>query len=219
MSQQEILVLDRNWFPSDWISIKAAMTVQANNKVLEHVGEKIYMYRGGFNKAGKQSMLETSSIIIVDGMVDRKRYKEPALTNPALFQRDRFMCAYCGKVFKNIDLTRDHYMPRSKGGKDSWMNVVSACKDCNALKSDLVPGESLLKSRFTSGQSGPQGNGKFEPIYLPYVPCRAEGMLMKNRLIKADQMAFLLSRITNKKSRVFEYASERFGQQLKDYSY
>jgi hypothetical protein len=44
-----------------------------------------------------------------------------------------------------------------------------------------------------------------DPAYVPYVPCHAEAMLMRNRGIKADQMAFLLSRIANKeKSRVYK---------------
>jgi uncharacterized protein YllA (UPF0747 family) len=49
-----------------------------------------------------------------------------------------------------------------------------------------------------------------EPLYVPYVPCKAEHMILKNRHIKADQMEFLLERVKNKKSRIFDYARGMF---------
>jgi hypothetical protein len=188
------------------------MILEANDKVLDHLGESIFMYRGGTNaKSGMQSTLETSSIIVVDGVANqKKRYREPSLTNPALFQRDRFLCAYCGGVFRNHELTRDHIHPTSKGGKDVWMNVVSSCKECNAQKSDTLPGAMLGKDSCGRQILGPQGTGRFDPLFVPYVPCRAEHFIMKNRTIKADQMQFLLERVHNKKSRIFEYAHDLF---------
>jgi hypothetical protein len=91
------------------------------------------------------------------------------------------------------------------GGQDTWMNVLSACKDCNSMKSDLLPGQ-----RLPNRMPGPQGNGLFEPLFVPYVPCRAEAMILRNRGIKADQMLFLLERVKNKKSRIFDYAKDLF---------
>jgi 5-methylcytosine-specific restriction endonuclease McrA len=48
--------------------------------------------------------------------------------------RDEFTCQYCGKVHSHKALTIDHVMPKSKGGKNSWDNLVTACKPCNHSK-------------------------------------------------------------------------------------
>lgn len=204
-NDREILKLDRNWEPHQWISREKAIMHEATGEVLQHLGESIFVYHGGTNRLGVQSMLETSSIIVVDGAPNHRVHRDPALTNAALFQRDRYLCAYCGGIFHSHDLTRDHIHPTSKGGRDIWMNVVAACKSCNAMKGDVAPGVRLPNKNL-----GPQGTGKMDPLFVPYVPCKAEHMILKNRTIKYDQMQFLLERVKNKKSRIFEYAHDLF---------
>lgn len=196
----QVLALDKSWTPHSWISRNDAITLEAKGLVIDHLGEDLIVYRGGDNSlTNKQSELMTTSIIVIDGESAGKRYKTPALTNSSLFQRDRYVCAYCGGLFTGMDLTRDHVKPVSRGGLDVWMNVVTACKACNNLKGDLEPGAQLPKGVFS-----PQGTRTMDPLYVPYVPCRAEAMIMRNRSIRADQMAFLLSRISDKgRSRVY----------------
>jgi len=65
-------------------------------------------------------------------------YKGVILTRHNVFKRDRFCCQYCGT---NKDLTLDHLIPKSKGGKSTWTNLVTACKRCNARKGDFNPEE------------------------------------------------------------------------------
>ena len=66
----------------------------------------------------------------------------PALTNEHLFLRDGHRCAYCGRHRRELGqrerLTRDHLVPRSKGGTDRWLNVVTACSSCNHQKNDRL---------------------------------------------------------------------------------
>lgn len=63
-----------------------------------------------------------------------------------LFLRDRFTCQYCGKILKNPkERTIDHIIPKSKGGKTIWTNVVLCCKKCNIKKGDKTPEEAGLK--------------------------------------------------------------------------
>lgn len=195
-----VLALDKAYQLHRWITYDDAIMLEAKNLVLDHLGDDIVIYHGGTNRAGNESSLATSSIIVIDGLPSMKRgFRVPVLTNTALFQRDRFICAYCGELFHGNELTRDHIKPVSKGGEDKWTNVVSSCKSCNNLKGDLMPGEKLA-----SNQYGPQGNRLMDPLYVPYIPCKAEALLMKNKHIKADQMAFLLDRITNKaQSRIY----------------
>lgn len=199
-----ILTLDKMWEPHRWIPLEEAIVLESKDLIVDHLGESIFVYHGGVNRVtGERSCLETSSIIVVDGAPNPRKYKDPTLTNNSLFHRDLFLCAYCGTSHKPSELTRDHIMPTSKGGRDIWMNVVTACKECNALKGDVLPGHKL-----PHGAPGPQGTGHMDPLYVPYVPCKAEHMILKNRAIKADQMEFLLERVKNKKSRIFDYANE-----------
>lgn len=69
-------------------------------------------------------------------------YKGVVLSRHNVFKRDGNQCQYCG-VSK--ELTLDHLVPRSKGGKSSWTNLVTACKKCNAKKGDFLIEKSGLK--------------------------------------------------------------------------
>ncbi len=61
-----------------------------------------------------------------------------------IYQRDNFTCQYCGKVLPRNELTIDHVIPRSRGGKSNWQNVVLACIQCNADKGDRLPKECAM---------------------------------------------------------------------------
>lgn len=66
------------------------------------------------------------------------RPKRVRLTRRNLFERDNYTCLYCDTKFSSIDLTIDHIIPRSKGGRTTWKNVATACLSCNSKKSDLT---------------------------------------------------------------------------------
>lgn len=63
----------------------------------------------------------------------------PAFTRFNVFLRDRWTCQYCADGFKTHELTFDHVIPRSKGGRTSWENIVAACQRCNTKKANLMP--------------------------------------------------------------------------------
>jgi len=65
--------------------------------------------------------------------------KKAAFTRFNVFLRDKFFCQYCATRFQPHDLTFDHVIPRSRGGKTTWENVVTSCSACNLAKSDKVP--------------------------------------------------------------------------------
>ena len=71
-------------------------------------------------------------------------YKGVMLTRQNIFKRDGHHCQYCGTV---DDLTLDHVMPKSRGGKTSWDNLATACKRCNSRKGDYTPDEANMKLR------------------------------------------------------------------------
>lgn len=88
------------------------------------------------------------------------------------------MCAYCGEEYGHDHLTRDHVVAQSRGGKDVWTNVVTACGGCNRRKDDHDLEDIDMKL-----------------LYVPYAPNRSEHLLLMNRNVLADQMSFLLAKI------------------------
>lgn len=194
MSNPLILALDVGGVPNRWINWQDAVTYHAKELVEWSLGKASFTFHGGESAlTGTTSEITTASIIAVKGKTKtRNMYKAPALTNRALFRRDQYMCAYCSNAFASeLDLTRDHIHPVSKGGKDEWNNVVTACRRCNHKKSD-----NLLKDI------------DMELNYLPYTPCRYEWLILTNRKILPGQQKFLVSNIKNEKSRYFNAAQE-----------
>lgn len=173
-----VLALDISGVPRQWVTNDEAITYQAKDAVAWSLGEIVARYRGGVRKDGTTSYLETPSIIAIKGHgFDPHKHGTVSLSNRTLFGRDRHVCAYCGGHFPNYHhLSRDHIMPKSKGGLNIWMNVVTACKDCNSKK-----GNKTLKE------------ARMELIYTPYVPNHFENMILQNRNIVTDQMEYLMS--------------------------
>ena len=69
-------------------------------------------------------------------------YKEISLSRRNVLHRDNYTCQYCGE--RRHDLTIDHIQPRSRGGIDTWENVVAACLKCNVKKGDRTPKEANM---------------------------------------------------------------------------
>ena len=173
-----VLALDISGTPRQWISNDDAISYWATESVAWSMGEVVAKYRGGIQNDGTESYLESPCIIAIKGRAfNPQKHKQVALSNKTLFGRDRNVCAYCGGHFPNYHtLSRDHIVPRSRGGANTWMNVVTSCKDCNAKK-----GSKTLK------EAG------LELLYVPYEPNHYENMILQNRTILADQMEYLLA--------------------------
>lgn len=61
----------------------------------------------------------------------------------AVYLRDLYRCGYCDEIFSEKDLTLDHVVPKSKGGKTNWTNIVTSCTECNFKKGN----KSMLPNR------------------------------------------------------------------------
>ena len=94
----------------------------------------------------------------------------PAFTRFNVFLRDKFTCQYCGDGFPVQDLTFEHVMPRSRGGRTTWENVVTACGDCNLRKGNRTPrqaGMHLMREPHRPNNWELQDNGRgFPPNFL-----------------------------------------------------
>jgi hypothetical protein len=172
-----ILTLDMHGVPHRWITWQHACYYYAKNLVAWSAGDHFFTFRGGVSRiTGERSAITANSIIAIRGkaLAQRSFDAVPPLNNRELFHRDRHICAYCGGSFASHRLTRDHVKPVSKGGRDTWMNVVTACRSCNQHKSGHTPEQAGM-----------------ELLYAPYVPNKAEYLILCNRNILADQMDFL----------------------------
>jgi hypothetical protein len=172
----EVLQLDVSGRPQAWISAKEAAVIYASDGIAWTLGDPFHVLRGGTQRrTGLQSRIEVHPIIAVRGAVPSRAWRQqPGLSNLKLFSRDRQMCAYCGHRFPIDDLTREHIRPTSRGGNDSWMNCITACRACNGRKGNRTPEEARMSL-----------------MYLPYVPSLHEDMILRGRRILADQMEFL----------------------------
>lgn len=74
----------------------------------------------------------------------RVPFKKIILSRKNILRRDNHKCQYCGS---SINLTIDHIIPKSRGGDDSWENLVTACVRCNNKKGDRTPEEANMKLR------------------------------------------------------------------------
>ena len=180
-----VLQLDIGGNPQRWITYKDSAYYYTKGRVGWEAAPVEYKLHGGKSRlTGEQSTLVINTIIAVrplNGKVSSKQFvsmNRVPLTNKALFRRDQKLCAYCGHEFKTAGLSRDHINPTSRGGKNTWMNVVTACTPCNKAKDDK-----------TLAEFGRQ------LLYVPYEPNRAEWLILENRKILADQMEFLLARV------------------------
>ena len=86
--------------------------------------------------------LKLPSVISLKSYVDQDR--APAFTRFNVFLRDGFRCQYCGET---AELTFDHVIPRSRGGRTTWENSVAACGPCNLRKGGRTPAQAGMPIR------------------------------------------------------------------------
>ena len=179
------LACDRAGNPNAWLNYEMAVHLIATNRVLAPLGEHARMIFGGVNAiSGRRSSIELCSILLTNARVREHRWArdyEAPLTNRALFARDGYLCLYCGQGNGASALTRDHIVPVSRGGKNRWTNVATACRSCNQRKNNRTPEEwgQLL-------------------LAVPFAPNWAEFLYLKNnRRMVVDQMDFLKARFSH----------------------
>lgn len=175
-----VLSLDSTGRILDWMSWQDAVCLYVRGAVAWTLGDPCLTIHGGMNRdSGLQSQLELHPIVASRGHARPGSYEPaPALTNTALFARDRHLCLYCGQHFHKTQLTRDHVLPLSKRGQDEWENVVSACLHCNVRKGSRTPQQAGMPL-----------------MAVPYRPSWVEHLILSNRNILVDQMQFLVGHL------------------------
>src|SRR5699024_6939227 len=115
------LVLNAGYEPLAVVSFRRALVLVMNHKatVIERVDDDpVWSAAGAFDRP---------AVIILSRYVRLPMSKRVPVTRRGVLRRDDHRCGYCGKTASTID----HVLPRSRGGADSWENLVACCLRCN----------------------------------------------------------------------------------------
>jgi 5-methylcytosine-specific restriction endonuclease McrA len=145
MSQQ-VLVLNATYEPINVCSVQRAIVLVLKEKaeVLE---------RGARRLRAVSRSYAWPIVIRLLSFVRVPRHEARKITRRAVFARDGYACQYCGAAHR---LTVDHVVPRSRGGRSTWDNVVTSCAPCNARKGDHLPSEAGMHPRSSPRPPGPR---------------------------------------------------------------
>lgn len=132
------LVLNAGYEPLGVVSFKRALTLILSNKatVLEPAETAVHSARETY---------DLPSVILLTRYVRVPSNRAIPVTRRGILRRDNHQCAYCGRSANTID----HVFPKSRGGADSWENLVACCLRCNNTKSDKTLNEIGWSLRFT----------------------------------------------------------------------
>ena len=131
------LLLNQGYEPIKVIPWQRAITLLALDKV-EVVEEYDAQIRA------TSLVLQVPAVVRLRKLF-RRAPKPVKFSRVNIYARDGHRCQYCGLVCTIDELTYDHVVPRSKGGKTTWENIVSACYACNRTKANRTPAEARMK--------------------------------------------------------------------------
>ncbi len=162
------LVLNAGYEPLAVVSFKRALLLVMNEKatvILHDEGNPVHGTTGDWVRP---------SVILLTRYVRTPRVHQVPVSRRGVLRRDEHRCAYCGKSAGTID----HVLPRSRGGRDTWENLVACCLRCNNVKGDRTPQEmgwelSLVPSPPRGAQWTVRGTERSDPRWEPYLALAA----------------------------------------------
>lgn len=158
---RRVLVLNRNWQAVSIVGPRRAFSLLfrdhariINPESVEHTPYSIdewidYSLRHPPERESEALHTVRLALRIPDVMIlsdyDRLPLREMHLSRDNIFERDDHTCQYCGRSFPEGELTIDHVIPRERGGRNTWENLVTACKQCNSAKANRLPHEAGMR--------------------------------------------------------------------------
>ncbi|MCW6038567.1 HNH endonuclease [Spirulina subsalsa FACHB-351] len=137
---ESVVVFSKNYLPLSRINLRRAILLLVTQKA-----EPLDFYsQEGWEIRSCSVVLWIPIHIRLTVASTERVWKTPSVTRREVLRRDHHRCQYCGSHKK---LTLDHVIPRSKGGKHSWDNVVIACERCNGFKGDRTPQQAGMELR------------------------------------------------------------------------
>lgn len=162
------LVLNAGYEPLAVVSFRRALILVLNNKatIVERQEDDPVWSPG--------AKFDRPAVIVLRNYVKLPMTRRAPVTRRGVLRRDSNRCGYCGKHASTID----HILPRSRGGANSWENLVACCLRCNNEKSDNTPAEMAWSLNTTP--SAPRGGvwtvrgaERSEPAWEPYLALAA----------------------------------------------
>jgi 5-methylcytosine-specific restriction endonuclease McrA len=155
-----VLVLNKFYMALDVVTARRAIVLLYidHAEVIEISGGRYETFGfGGWleksTRASADNAIHTVSLSIEVPMVVRLKecgrlpQRKVALTRKNVLMRDNHRCQYCGRRLPPSQLSLDHVIPLSRGGRESWTNIVCACFECNSRKGGRNPSEVGMKLR------------------------------------------------------------------------
>ena len=125
------LVLNAGYEPLAVVSFRRALALVMNQKAtIIEIDDEHPVW-------GIRAVYDRPSVIVLTRYVHIPRGRSVPVSRRGVLRRDAHRCAYCGATGTTVD----HVMPRSRGGADSWENLVACCLRCNNVKGDRTPSE------------------------------------------------------------------------------
>jgi len=134
-----VLLLNQTYEPLGTVNVARAMIMTFKNTVYVEEWDGDRVLRSAHDEYPVPSVIRRRTYINV-----RRRREAAGTKRLRIYMRDKFRCQYCGEKKGATDLTLDHIMPRSRGGDNSPINVVTACIKCNSRKSNRTPEEARM---------------------------------------------------------------------------
>jgi 5-methylcytosine-specific restriction endonuclease McrA len=161
-----VLVLNATFEPINVCTVRraAVLVLKSKAEVLEHGKGALHSEHLAFSKP---VVIRLVTYVKVPRDVHRRK-----ITRKAVLARDSWTCQYCGT--NKPGLTVDHVIPRSRGGKSVWENIVAACASCNRRKGNRLPKEVSMHPRHLPRPPGPM---VFIRISSPRIPVTWERYL------------------------------------------
>jgi len=156
--EQPVLVLNRYWQPIHTCSVRRALHLLCigHAEVVQVEGEERFDTHDFSSWAdysqrsvgeqmvhGIRMALRVPKIVVL-AIYDKLPRLEVKFTRRNVFLRDQFTCQYCTRVLPEGQLNLDHVMPRAKGGRTTWENIVTSCVRCNTRKGNKLTHEANM---------------------------------------------------------------------------
>ena len=134
-----VLLLNQTYEPLGTVSVARAVIMVFKNTVSVEEFDGDRVLRSARAEFPVPSVIRRRIYINV-----RRRREASSMKRLRIYMRDKYRCQYCGEKKTAGELTLDHILPRSRGGDNSPVNVVTACVACNNRKGDRTPAEARM---------------------------------------------------------------------------
>lgn len=124
------LVLNAGYEPLSVVSYRRAI-------LLVGTGKASVLADGGDPVVGPTCTVRRPAVILLNRYIRIPHIEHAAASRRGVLRRDGHRCGYCGRPATTVD----HIPPRSRGGEDTWENLVACCLDCNNAKGDRTPAQ------------------------------------------------------------------------------